>query len=805
MTAGKTTGEDSRHWLAQPNVSRAWAVTAALLWFFVLLVIGFTPLGHYLEARLAHPIDFRLRELVGQSPTIDPRLKIYVLDDKSVAENDSWVMSIETWRDILKGIAAAKPKAIFIDAVFGFVPEASRESGAAAIRDIEALDVPVITGAFVTPARIDGRQPLKLDGDDFRIETRLAPSSIPDARLHLQIREHAPQIVDATSRNVYGPMVGLERAFRRPGHINYGNDNRVAPFFEVRTDADGESRLLPHITSWLAGEQTFKDGKYFAGDRVVPVDRDGYVQVNVLPEARWFDASRRLGPVIARVADGEPITSVKADDVVLILPMMFTGHTDFAATPFGDMAGGWVLASMLNSYLTGEFLTPISQGWVLTLLAALGGMWLAAGLRTRPYFLWSLAASAAFLFVAFGLFIGPGVSVSWLYPVCAFWLTGLTVFAEKSRVAERKAMTLRLALDGAVGADELRNIMRHPELVRLEARERVITLMFIDVVGFSVVAENMLPRLAFENLKKILNSLSETIHRHGGIIDKTLGDGLLCYFGYSFDSDFTSPDHAEQALRCAIRIQQDNLTKILEAHAAREAIYPLRIGINTASCYLGDLGTSQRIDFTVVGNGVNFAKRLEGACEVHSVLVGATTRDLVTGVGLESSAISRRLIRIKHHSELVEAYEYDPFHDKRELRDTAVAAFRSSSRVERHEQRWPVKDTSRIRVMTEFGPGEIVNFSWGGLSIRLPQFLGQGTSVSVSLDSPDGRLKSTLKDRELATIVCEVRWGYAADGGFVHGLTAREIDREQGDFLVQMITQFAFGDSGDANHDKDAV
>ena len=101
----------------------------------------------------------------------------------------------------------------------------------------------------------------------------------------------------------------------------------------------------------------------------------------------------------------------------------------------------------------------------------------------------------------------------------------------------------------------------NPENVNLEARERVVTLVFIDVVGFSKLAEDMLPRMAFDDLAGMLARIGDMIHDHGGIIDRTLGDGLLAYFGYSFDQDRSTPNHAEQALRCMIDIQEDNLKR----------------------------------------------------------------------------------------------------------------------------------------------------------------------------------------------------------------------------------------------------
>jgi class 3 adenylate cyclase len=316
--------------------------------------------------------------------------------------------------------------------------------------------------------------------------------------------------------------------------------------------------------------------------------------------------------------------------------------------------------------------------------------------------------------------------------------------------------------------------------------------MFIDVVGFSLIAEKMLPRAAFENLKSMLARVGETVHEHGGVIDKTLGDGLLCYFGYRFDRDTTSPDHAEKALLCARKIQEDNILRNIQAAENNEPVYPLRIGINTASCYLGDLGSESRIDFTLVGNGVNFAKRLEGACEMHSVLLGATTYDLVRGILLSDKHFSRRLIQIKHHSELVEAYEFDPFVDQQELRKVATHGFRKCVNVERVEIRRPVPESSRIGVATDFGAGRLVNFSQKGLALSLPQLLAKGTRLSIMLDTPGGALRTQLAKDNLDVLHGEVRWGYAEGDRFVHGIAIGNLTESQGRALLQTLIEFVF-------------
>lgn len=768
-------------WLAAPKVGPAWFFTAMTLWSVALCLLLRSDLGLYLDIKLARPVDFKVREHLGRSPKISESLHIYALDDSTFSKLGTWVLTINEWSLLLSTIAEKKPRAIVIDQMFSKIDDPHSQFDEAMLR-LKAIDVPIITGSFITPQPVGYRQVLDNKSAIYSLPALLgqdAAAPIDEGDL--------PPLVDHRRWFVYGPHADVLPVFKQVGHFLYPGSGRVAPF--IRT---GDSAVMPHLTMLVAKERRIANRAFWLDNQRMPLDDDGYLTVNFLPVSKLYNATRSMKGLLEKAFSGKPTSMIKAGDVVLILPQMYTGNTDFKSTPFGDMPGGFVLGALLNSVLTGQWLTPVSAPEILVVvLVFLGGT---LGLLLNPLSFW-LGMSLGLLMVvgvSVSVFTYLSIAVPWSVPALGFLLASLTIFTEKVRVGEKKAQVLRMAFEGALAPDELKVVMKNPEQIKLEARERVVTLMFIDVVGFSLLAENMLPRIAFENLKRLLSTIGEVVHQYGGIIDKTLGDGLLCYFGYRFDGDSSAPDHAEKALRCAIKIQEENLRRNIEAAANGEPVYPLRVGINTASCYLGDLGSGNRIDFTVVGNGVNFAKRLEGACEMHSVMFGATTYDLVKGVGLRDEAINKRYIRIKHHSELVEAYEFDPFYDQQKLRMVALEGFRKCANIDRIDQRWPVHDPSKIQLVCDFGPGQLINFSHTGLSVRLDRLLPKGSRLNVSLDGAGGALKSLLAKDNIEYLQGEVRWGYEDAGGYVHGLLLTNITEVQSDALVQYLCEFAF-------------
>lgn len=790
-------GKHGASWLAAPSVSWRWFAGTVLVWAIVLVGVFRSEAGPYLESRLARPVDFQVRELLGKGPVLSSKLKIYSFDDTTFAQLARPGLATDEWVELFELIDANEPRAIVVDKMFsksdgleGINPEV--------IARLSRVRTPVVVGAFVSAQPIRYREPLDLVKPDYSLSVMLgkpqaeAPQEGPPAAL-------LPPMTERREWYAYGPSKELETVFRHIGHILYTGYGVVSPIVRLGADV-----ALPHIGTFVGRERKIEGRRFVLDGTQVPVDLDGNLVVNLTDPDKLYDATRSMRGLLNLLKDDERSKVIQKDDVVLILPSMFTGHTDFKATPFGTIPGGFIVAATINSVLTGQWLKPLTHGEALTVFGVMVGA--VVGMKCGVILFWFalLFGTLSGAGLSQWLFSYQGVVVPWLFPVLGFMVSGLTVFAEKVRATERKAQKLRQALEGSVAPGELKELMKRPEVISFEARERVVSLMFIDVVGFSLLAENMLPRMAFENLKKMLSTIGDTIHAFGGIIDKTLGDGLLCYFGYRFDQDSSSPDHAEQALRCAIAIQEANLRKNLEASSNGEPVYPLRIGINTASCYLGDLGNESRIDFTVVGNGVNFAKRLEGACDMHSVLIGATSYDLVKGIGLPVQGFTKRFIRIKHHSELVEAYEYDPFHaaEGPELRAAALEGFRKCANIDRIDQRWPVHDPSKIQLECDFGEGQLVNFSHTGFSIRLKQLLAKGTRLNIVIDGGSGSLRRLLAKEGIDILQGEVRWGYADGGNFTHGVMITNLEGEKSDYLVQYLCEFAF--TKDVQADKRA-
>jgi adenylate cyclase len=160
---------------------------------------------------------------------------------------------------------------------------------------------------------------------------------------------------------------------------------------------------------------------------------------------------------------------------------------------------------------------------------------------------------------------------------------------------------------------------------RLQSAEA--TVLFADLVGFTTFAENAPPERVAESLDAFLGLSVEAIFRAGGTLDKFIGDCVMAFFG----APVAQADHALRAVRAAVEIQEG----LAVWNAGREAEglpgFKARVALNSGPVVVGDIGSARRVDYTVLGNTVNVASRLEGATPPGEVVIGPETNRLLDG------------------------------------------------------------------------------------------------------------------------------------------------------------------------------
>jgi adenylate cyclase len=267
-------------------------------------------------------------------------------------------------------------------------------------------------------------------------------------------------------------------------------------------------------------------------------------------------------------------------------------------------------------------------------------------------FLFALAEILTIGFAALLLFSRSNYVMSVVSPIAAV-LAGYVTSTAYHFVAERKQrLLIKTMFSTYVNPQFVDELIRDPEKLRLGGERKELTVLFADIEGFTSIAESLPSDALVGILNEYLNAMSEVVFRHNGTLDKYLGDAVMAFWG----APIAQPDHALLACSCAIDLQRTAASLRARAGEGGAPALHVRIGINTGEMVVGNMGGASKFDYTVVGDSVNLASRLEGTTRTYrtGTIVSARTHELVRHaiVGREVD-----LIAVKGRREPVRIFE----------------------------------------------------------------------------------------------------------------------------------------------------
>jgi len=245
----------------------------------------------------------------------------------------------------------------------------------------------------------------------------------------------------------------------------------------------------------------------------------------------------------------------------------------------------------------------------------------------------ALLLAAALLAIVGGCWLMLQYGRFWIGPVApsAALVLGVVAIATRDFAGEqRRRREVQNAFGQYLAPEMVQKIADDPSLLNLGGESRELTILFSDIRGFTSISEAMQddPQGLTRMINAILTPLSNIILQHGGTIDKYMGDCVMAFWNAPLDD----PDHALHALEAAremlAAMEQINrdIQTMLPA-GANVPVIRMGIGINTGTCVVGNMGSDRRFDYSVLGDAVNLASRLEGQCKEQAVdiLVGRNT------------------------------------------------------------------------------------------------------------------------------------------------------------------------------------
>jgi adenylate cyclase len=216
-------------------------------------------------------------------------------------------------------------------------------------------------------------------------------------------------------------------------------------------------------------------------------------------------------------------------------------------------------------------------------------------------------------------------TLGWVLPVAASLALVLTAYVAHSSLGyliegQRRKHLVQL-FGSYVSPRWVSQMVRTNQRYSMQASNQVLTVMFCDMRGFTRLAGQLEPLKLQALLNDIFSRLSHVIQQHGGTIDKYMGDCVMAFWG----APEPQADHAARAVRCALELQSTMQAFNLTRNDARATPIQMGIGIHTGLMCVGDMGSTIRRSYTVIGDAVNIASRLEGLCKTYEVGIIASS------------------------------------------------------------------------------------------------------------------------------------------------------------------------------------
>jgi adenylate cyclase len=480
---------------------------------------------------------------------------IVTIDESTFADLDTqWPFPRALHGELLTSIAAGGPLAIGVDLIFD-TPSSRGPADDAALGAAVARAGNVVLGAGAA----EEIQPF------YRRQTLNAPIQV--------IRQGAAAMAPVNMRP--DPDGAIRRA---PVWLTLG-DERIAGF-------DTQLHAL------LARR----------GMTVAPLPRASTVLIN-------FNGGPRTYPWVSyyRILKGEIPADYFTGKIVLIGPTTELLHDQFrtAFAPGGDMPGVEIHANALETLVRGTAIREVPRALTtaLAVMAALLGAGLVVRLHALRAFIAAVALWAALVAAAYAAFVLGDVWLRVMAPSLALVL-GYGATLLESFVREQRE---RRRLSQFFSPDVVREVVRQKDEGSLTTSRRTVTVLFSDIRGFTSISEKLEPEQVAEMLREYLSEMTEIVFKHGGTVDKYIGDCIMALYNVPFED----PEHAVKAVRTGLEFQERTIAVSQRWEAKLGIAIRNGVGITTGEAVVGTLGSRQRLEYTAIGDTINLGARLE--------------------------------------------------------------------------------------------------------------------------------------------------------------------------------------------------
>jgi len=598
----------------------------------------------FLEA-LSHRM-FDLNFVARGTIESDKDVTLLAIDQKSQEALGRWPWSRSVMVDIVKKLSSYQPKVIALDIVFSY-PEERPDLKLAKKLSAEMSDENLQkTKAFksIDSARNFADVDTRL-AEVFKRSGNVVPGyfffTVQEEvnQLNLNNRTDYKIIRKSRYKKIKYPKSGkknfplVEAVGVKPNIKKLTKAAKLTGYFNIFPDDDGitrrfvnvvkfEEKLFPSAVMQMLrvfydnsdAKITFEDlgvADLEIGDKKIPVDEYGRSLINYYGAEGEFERV----PII-------DLLNAKKDDLrmqqafsnkIVIVGATAMGIFDIRNTPFGLMAGPEVEATFIQNVIDG--IVPRQAGWHLIFgivsILLTGGILVIVMKRASQVvsFLSALVLVSFYITFQRYLFSSRHLLIDVLYPAIAIILVYGGIAFYKYLTETKQKQFIQGAFGQYLSPAVIEQIVADPSKLSLGGARKEMTAFFSDVAGFSTISESLTPEELVQLLNDYLTEMSDILMELNGTVDKFEGDAIIAFFGAPLDDS----NHAVNCVKAALRMQE-RLEEMRQEWAKEgKALLRMRIGINTGSIVVGNMGSKSRMDYTMMGDAVNLAARLEGA------------------------------------------------------------------------------------------------------------------------------------------------------------------------------------------------
>jgi adenylate cyclase len=454
-----------------------------------------------------------------------------------------------------------------------------------------------------------------------------------------------PSLVDAANSAGYVSFPPERDGVIRFMPMVRAHKEAVFPPFSLQllreaTQLSAVVRIFPH-----------RVGEVRLGDSPIPVTEQGDFLVNYYGPMQTFTYLSA-----SDVLDGT-VKPIQLKDKIILIGATAAALHDLHTTPYGPLYPGVeVHANIIENILQQDFLERPSWVPVLDMIIIL-----VTGILLGLVALYFKAVGTAVLLVVgvggylvcdYILFTQQGLWVSTVFPVFSQFLVYFGITLYRFTFEEKEKRFIKSAFSQYLAPAVVDQLVENPKLLNLGGEDKVLTAFFSDIAGFSSISEQLTAGELVILLNEYLTEMTDIVMQYEGTVDKFEGDAIIAFFGAPIDFK----DHATRTCYAALDMQKRlaQLRNIWKKNGRHELF--MRIGINTGEVTVGNMGSENRFDYTMIGDPVNVAARLEGTNKQYNTetILSEFTYDLAKN-DIEARELDS--IRVVGKKEPIKIYE----------------------------------------------------------------------------------------------------------------------------------------------------